>query len=830
MNLNAKSYYISQPRTVKHSIYDEVPFKFIGRMLPIQIYSADINPRHIIVPSDQSLNSGAIGIMRPIIKRLLIGLVFAALVLLARQAKLFEPVDNLSMDLAFKFRKAPPSPEDVIIVGIDSTSLRELGPLPWSRERYAEAVRILRRANAGAVGFDMWFADPARNAAEDNALRDALKLSGNVYFAMHLSESDANVKITRTTSTLREAVAGEGHVNVYPDSDGTLRRAVWEVHSMADQFTFLPILLAAKHSGINPSEIVETEGSLKIGNDIHIPLIQAGNHNAFLLDLPESDTSFEYIPFSDVISEKFQRERIAGKTVLIGQVILGGGYADVWDTPSGRRFGVIVLANAVQQIIDGRFLRIMPAPIMMALVLLISFAGPWLFSSGINFIAWMSHVAILVAVWGACFILFSAAGVFLPPIALSAAILLSVIWGTVEKLLEARHQIIRDQRAMDILRSLGDAVITASGMPALVTGRRPDVGDSFVLPAQTPHILMKTICQAVGAREGRLFLYRDDHPCCLAVVGADLRPVHDEFVAKVNLLIREKGEAFATDAASSKLGIAPEKCPHAVLAMPLSLKGEIFGGVHLYGKKPTDASPTTHFASADLRLVAVMVQQATIGLENASLYENMRGIFLHVTLALANAVDAKDPYTRGHSERVILYSDRLARAAGLKMRDIQTIRLASALHDIGKIAIPDSILRKPGKLSPEEMDVMRTHPARGEAIVGPLEELRSVLPGIRHHHERFDGKGYPDGLSGESIPLHARIICVADSFDAITSKRYYHEERALDAGLRELERCAGSQFDPALVRHFVDCMASAKHSLPMAEPDHSIISAPASRP
>jgi HD-GYP domain-containing protein (c-di-GMP phosphodiesterase class II) len=231
------------------------------------------------------------------------------------------------------------------------------------------------------------------------------------------------------------------------------------------------------------------------------------------------------------------------------------------------------------------------------------------------------------------------------------------------------------------------------------------------------------------------------------------------------------------------------------------------GAVHLYGKRPTEASPGERFAPADLRLVAIMAQQTMIGLENASLYEGMRGIFMSATLALANAVDAKDPYTRGHSERVLNYSEQLARAMKLPPQDVESIKMAAVLHDIGKIAIPDDILRKPGKLTAEEFDVVRTHPARGEAILAPLEELRPLRPGIRHHHERFDGRGYPDGLAGQVIPLHARIICVADSFDAMTSKRYYHEAKTPDEGLEEIAHCSGAQFDPELAECFIQALS-----------------------
>ncbi len=248
--------------------------------------------------------------------------------------------------------------------------------------------------------------------------------------------------------------------------------------------------------------------------------------------------------------------------------------------------------------------------------------------------------------------------------------------------------------------------------------------------------------------------------------------------------------------------------------MPLSFNGQVMGAVHLYGKHATEASSGERFTPADLRLVAIMAQQTMIGLENASLYEGMRGIFMSATLALANAVDAKDPYTRGHSERVLNYSEQLARAMNLPPQDVESVKMAAVLHDIGKIAIPDKILHKPGRLTLEELDVVRTHPARGEAILAPLEELRPLRPGIRHHHERFDGKGYPDQLAGKAIPLHARIICVADAFDAMTSKRYYHKAKSLEEGLEEIARCSGTQFDPELAEYFIKAL-SKRASIPV---------------
>ena len=174
--------------------------------------------------------------------------------------------------------------------------------------------------------------------------------------------------------------------------------------------------------------------------------------------------------------------------------------------------------------------------------------------------------------------------------------------------------------------------------------------------------------------------------------------------------------------------------------------------------------------------------------------------------ALAAAVDAKDPYTQGHSQRVAQYAADLARHIGLSKADVDLIHTTGTLHDVGKIGVPDAILQKPGRLTPEERAVMETHPVLGEVIVRKAPQLALVLPGVRHHHERWDGKGYPDGLSGESIPHIARILAVADTFDAMTSDRPYREGMSREVALEEIAHAAGTQFDPELAGAFVAMM------------------------
>lgn len=188
------------------------------------------------------------------------------------------------------------------------------------------------------------------------------------------------------------------------------------------------------------------------------------------------------------------------------------------------------------------------------------------------------------------------------------------------------------------------------------------------------------------------------------------------------------------------------------------------------------------------------------------LHKFMQDASLATIQALAAAVDAKDPYTRGHSQRVAQYAAELARYVGRKEAEIELIYRTGTLHDVGKIGVPDSILKKPERLSDDERAIMETHPVLGEVIVRKVPQLEETLPGVRHHHERWDGRGYPDGLSAEQIPYMARVLAVADTYDAMTSDRPYRKGLAVDFALGEIAKGAGTQFDPLLADAFVEMM------------------------
>jgi HD-GYP domain-containing protein (c-di-GMP phosphodiesterase class II) len=171
---------------------------------------------------------------------------------------------------------------------------------------------------------------------------------------------------------------------------------------------------------------------------------------------------------------------------------------------------------------------------------------------------------------------------------------------------------------------------------------------------------------------------------------------------------------------------------------------------------------------------------------------------------LARAIEARDPYSSGHAARVTAIAEVIAARLGWDEEQIHVLRMGAALHDIGKLAVPDTVLRKPGPLSEAELDHVRAHPREGARMVGLVRKLRAAAPCVLHHHERWDGHGYPTGSAGEDIPIEARVLAVADAYDAMTSDRPYRRALTPERAISELERCAGTQFDPDVVGVFAE--------------------------
>jgi HD-GYP domain-containing protein (c-di-GMP phosphodiesterase class II) len=185
-------------------------------------------------------------------------------------------------------------------------------------------------------------------------------------------------------------------------------------------------------------------------------------------------------------------------------------------------------------------------------------------------------------------------------------------------------------------------------------------------------------------------------------------------------------------------------------------------------------------------------------------------LFLGTVKALAAAIDGKDPYTRGHSERVSRFSVATAQALGLPDDEIEKIRISALLHDVGKIGIDDRVLKKPSALSDQEFEIMKTHPQKGFKIMSQIPAMRDFLPGMYMHHEMINGQGYPQGLNGDEIPMQARIVSVADTFDAMTTERPYQQAMDLEAALTRLKSFVGTRYDARVVAAFIAACEAGK--------------------
>ncbi len=235
---------------------------------------------------------------------------------------------------------------------------------------------------------------------------------------------------------------------------------------------------------------------------------------------------------------------------------------------------------------------------------------------------------------------------------------------------------------------------------------------------------------------------------------------------------------------------------HRLAAVPLVRNGKLLGAMVAMNKRDGD------FDSVDLKLMKSIGEEAGVFLENSYLYEDLTQLLMGMLRALTSSIDAKDPYTCGHSERVAAISRRIAESMGLDDYLVGRVYLSGLLHDVGKIGVPEAVLTKPGRLTKAEFEIMKKHPEIGARIIGGIKQVEDLIPGVLCHHERMDGRGYPQGLSGHDIPLLGRIIGLADCFDAMTSNRTYRRALPLEVTLTEIRRFAGTQFDPAIVEAF----------------------------
>jgi putative nucleotidyltransferase with HDIG domain len=246
----------------------------------------------------------------------------------------------------------------------------------------------------------------------------------------------------------------------------------------------------------------------------------------------------------------------------------------------------------------------------------------------------------------------------------------------------------------------------------------------------------------------------------------------------------------------------------SAMCVPVKCQNRILGVIHVDTKGSNDS-----FTEDDLKMLTAIGISAGIAIENLRLYQNLKRLFHSTVRSIVATIEANDQYTGGHSMRVAEFSREMAVCMGLPDDEVETVEMAALLHDVGKVGIPDKILNKPGKFDSKEMNIMKEHPITGSEIISKIEGMENIAEIVRHHHERYDGGGYPDNLRRGQIPLGSRILCVADTLDAITTDRAYRKKNSLDIAMEEVANCSETQFDPDVVKILRKCIASGSITL-----------------
>lgn len=281
-------------------------------------------------------------------------------------------------------------------------------------------------------------------------------------------------------------------------------------------------------------------------------------------------------------------------------------------------------------------------------------------------------------------------------------------------------------------------------------------------------------------------------------------------------------EAVEAQSASCRLARNPERSwasllPDLRLAVfefvtPITVRGETKGLIFT-GPKISSQD----YSDYDIDMMMFIANSAGIGMENARLLKQLQTTYVSTLKTMVSIIEAKDSYTKGHTERVTSYALAIAGRLGLNEKETRAITFGALLHDIGKLGVMDNIIHKSGKLSDDEWDLLKSHPVISAEIVDKMEFLTGVSEIVKHHHENWDGRGYPDGLLGDGIPLGARIVTVADAFDAMTTDRSYRRALSTEQAIERLEAGAGTQFDPRVIRVFVRYIRSKGYDLVLSE-------------
>lgn len=701
---------------------------------------------------------------------LLAAILIIVLTYLGLFANLLQRLEYWALDYRFRLASKGTDTSEIVIIAIDDESIQKLGTWPWPRSYHAKLIDILNQAKTKVIGIDIIFSTP--NPKQDHYLTEAIKNAQNVIMVAH-PMMPTQMSFTRDIMTVDqiqcpiEGVAqgarGIGHIAVVYDNDGIVRRVPALLRTKDKTLLAFGIEIALVYQGEGHRRIGLDRDSLQV-NSIKIPLDSKGN---MLINYTGGAHSFTEIPYYRVIGGEVPMDFFKDKIVLVG--FTASGLSDSWATPfinQGGMSGIELHANIINTVLDRGFF-IHPSDRQSAfLILFLGIVSGFIFYRfprlGTVFL-----IALISFICSASLYLFLKRRILLETIPLLSLLFSTYIPITLIKSREYKMGIWKRDLEMSAVYKIGEAIRDSRG------GIEEFLGSVCRLIRNLARV---EACYVILNKEDKKIIIDESNQ---QISG---HSVNQEIVQKV------------LQTGRPKLIDRDPKISRTTGTMYVQIKSinDVYGVLFL----ERDGS----FDTRDLQLASIFTNYIAFILEKNSMLHKAQEAYIQAIQAMANVIEVKYPYIHRHSCRVSKLAEKMATILNVPKDEIEAIRYATILHDLGMIGIPEDILHKSDPLTTEQRLYLESHPEMGIEIIRPMIFLKTAIPIIRHHHERYDGQGYPDGLAGDEIPVGSQILAVADSFVAMLSGRPYRQARGREDAISEIERQSGSQFNPKVVR------------------------------
>lgn len=682
-------------------------------------------------------------------------------------ASLLQHLEYWALDYRFRLANKASATPEIVIVAIDDESIQKLGRWPWPRSYHARLIDVLNQAKARVIGLDIILSSP--HPPEDHQLVRAIKNAQNVVMVAYpilptQTSFNRNIMtvehIEGPVEEMAQGAGGIGHIAMVYDNDGIVRRVPPLLRTKDKTLLTFGIEIALTYQQEPQRRIGLDDESLQV-NSIRIPLDSRGN---MLINYAGGPHSFAEIPYYRVIGGEVPPDVFKDRIVLVG--ITASGLAGSWATPfinQGEMSSVEINANVIHTILNKRFFSHLNGSQSALLILFLGIVSGLIFHK-IPRLSMVFLIIMVLLIASVSFYLFLERQILMETVPLFAVLFATYISIILIKSREYKMEIWKREMEMSSVFEIGKIIKDAKG---------------------SEEEFLKSVCHVIKR------LARVD--VCCAILGPEERKIIGDGREIPGRLINHEMMQEVIETGRPILKDIRQKTSGAsgVMYVPIKSVSHVYGALFLERKGS--------FGTRDLQLTSIFTDYMALILENRNMLHKKEAAYTQVVQALDNVIRLRYPYIHSHSGQVLNLTEKMAAILDIPKYEIGLIRYAAILHDLGMTRIPEEILNKSDPLTTEERLYLQSHPEITVEVIRPMIFLEAAIPIIRHHHERYDGKGYPDGLAGDEIPLGSQMLAVADSFVAMLSDRPYRWAREQGEAISEIRRQSGLQFDPRVV-------------------------------